>query len=147
MVSRVDAVPGDRSLGNLAPRSTERGASCRYLNTCAAPAILPVIQGGVMASTSQRRAIDKYRTRLAQKGIARFEVIGLERDRDLIRTLAKHLAHKGPDAEKLRAEVGRSVSGQPLGKGGILAALRRSPLVGADLVIARPIEHGRKVDL
>jgi len=29
------------------------------------------------------------------------------------------------------------VAGEPLGKGGILTALRRSPLVGADLNLAR----------
>jgi hypothetical protein len=31
-------------------------------------------------------------------------------------------------------------------KGGILAALRRSPLVGADLNLTRSIEAGRKVE-
>jgi hypothetical protein len=31
-------------------------------------------------------------------------------------------------------------------KGGILDALRRSPLVGADLDLVRPVTHGRKVD-
>jgi hypothetical protein len=31
--------------------------------------------------------------------------------------------------------------------GGILAALRRSPLVGVDLDISRPRKEGRKVDL
>jgi hypothetical protein len=32
-------------------------------------------------------------------------------------------------------------------EGGILAALRRSPLVGADLNLSRSHEEGRKVDL
>ena len=32
-------------------------------------------------------------------------------------------------------------------KGGILNALRRSPLVGEDLIPRRPFETGRKVDL
>jgi hypothetical protein len=40
----------------------------------------------------------------------------------------------------------RSVSDVPT-KGGILAALRRSPLVGSDLKVKRPVEMGRKVDL
>ena len=35
----------------------------------------------------------------------------------------------------------------PTRKGSILAALRRSPLVGADLDLARPREEGRKVDI
>jgi hypothetical protein len=41
----------------------------------------------------------------------------------------------------------RQVSKQPLKKGGILAALRSSPLVGADLNLARPRIDGRKVEL
>jgi hypothetical protein len=32
-------------------------------------------------------------------------------------------------------------------KGGILAALRRSPLVGAELTIERPFDAGRKINL
>jgi hypothetical protein len=32
-------------------------------------------------------------------------------------------------------------------KGGILATLRRSPLVGAELKMERPFETGRKIDL
>ena len=39
------------------------------------------------------------------------------------------------------------MGGEPPTKGGILAALRRSPLVGADLDLARSRETGRKVDL
>ena len=43
--------------------------------------------------------------------------------------------------------VSRTIAGEPPKKGGILAALRRSPLVGADLDIARPVTNGRKVGL
>jgi hypothetical protein len=43
--------------------------------------------------------------------------------------------------------VSKSVVGEPTKPGGILAALRRSPLVGADLNLSRPHEEGRKVDL
>jgi hypothetical protein len=39
------------------------------------------------------------------------------------------------------------MAGEPPRKGGILAALRRSPLVGADLKLARSRQAGRKVDL
>jgi hypothetical protein len=39
------------------------------------------------------------------------------------------------------------MAGEPPKKGGILAALRRSPLVGADLNLARSRDTGRKVDL
>jgi hypothetical protein len=64
-------------------------------------------------------------------------------DRVLIRSLAKRLAQDDPEASRIRSEVMRSVSDMPK-KGGILAALRRSPLVGADLKIERSIEAGRK---
>jgi hypothetical protein len=43
--------------------------------------------------------------------------------------------------------VQQAVSGESRKPGGILAALRRSPLVGADLDLTRPREAGRKVDL
>ena len=36
-----------------------------------------------------------------------------------------------------------AISGEPPKKGGILDALRRSPLVGADLDLGRPVTHGR----
>ncbi|TXL76394.1 hypothetical protein FHP25_12155 [Vineibacter terrae] len=97
--------------------------------------------------SSQRRAIRNYRSRLSQKGLARFEVLGRDTDRDLIRSLARRLAEDSTDASRLRAIVGQAVAGEPPRKGGILAALRRSPLVGADLDFARPREEGRNVEL
>jgi hypothetical protein len=100
-----------------------------------------------MGDTSQRRAIDNYRKRLKQRGIARFEVLGLDTDRELIRSLARRLADNGPESVRIRATVRRAVSGEPPNKGGILNALRRSPLVGADLNLKRPVVAGRKVDL
>src|SRR5205823_9061005 len=45
-----------------------------------------------MSNTSQKRAIKNYRNRLHQRGMARFEVLGLDADRDLIRSLARRLA-------------------------------------------------------
>jgi hypothetical protein len=98
-------------------------------------------------SSSQKRAIKNYRSRLSQRGLARFEVLGLDADRDLIRSLARRLAEQGPEAERLRAAVTHSIAGEPPMKGGILAALRRSPLVGADLDLTRLREEGRKVDI
>jgi len=100
-----------------------------------------------MPKSPQRRAIDRYRDRLSQRGMARFEVLGLEGDRELVRGLAKRLAENGPEAERLRQAVNRSLAGPSPRKGGILAALRRSPLVGADLDLTRTRETGRKVDL
>ena len=94
-----------------------------------------------------RSAPSKNRSRLSERGLARFEVLGLDSDRDLIRSLARRLAEDGPEASRLRASVCQTISGEPPKKGGILAALRRSPMVGADLDLTRPREEGRKVDL
>ncbi len=100
-----------------------------------------------MGNTAQKRALRNYRSRLVKRGMARFEVLGLDTDRDLIRSLAKRLAEGDPDAGHIRETVRRTIGGEPPRKGGILAALRRSPLVGADLDLARSRETGRKVDL
>jgi hypothetical protein len=100
-----------------------------------------------MAGNSQKRALQNYRSRLAERGMARFEVLGLAADRDLIRALARRLAENGPDAARIRGMISRATAGEPPRKGGILAALRRSPLVGADLDLRRPHEEGRDVEL
>lgn len=100
-----------------------------------------------MNKSSQRRAIDNYRARLAESGMARFEVIGRKTDRELIRDVARRLAKGGPEAEQLRAAVSQTISGEPSAKGGIVKALLTSPLVGSELDMARPREEGRKVDL
>jgi hypothetical protein len=96
---------------------------------------------------SQKRAIQNYRSRLSKRGLARFEVLGRDADRDLIRSLARRLAEDGPDASRLRAAVSQTITGEPPKRGGILAALRRSPMVGAELDLIRAREEGRKVDL
>ena len=100
-----------------------------------------------MGNAAQKRAIQNYRARLTQRGFKRFEVMALESDRELIRSLARHLAEDGPEAEQIREAVKTLVAGEPPKPGGILAALRRSPLVGADLDLSRPREEGRRVDL
>jgi hypothetical protein len=100
-----------------------------------------------MNTTPQKRALNAYRKRLGQRGMARFEVLGLDADRELIRSLARRLAGGGPDSARIRDTVRLSISGEQSKKGGILNALRRSPLVGADLDVNREITPGRRVDL
>jgi len=100
-----------------------------------------------MSNTSQKRAIKNYRKRLNKRGMARFEVLGLDADRELIRSLAKQLADDSPESARIRAAVRSTISGEPPNKGGIINALRRSPLVGADLNLERPVTADRKVDL
>jgi hypothetical protein len=60
--------------------------------------------------------------------------------------------HRDPQAvleDVLRAALSTpaSVGEAPSSRGGILEALRRSPLVGADLDLTRDVEPGREVDL
>ena len=97
--------------------------------------------------SARNRAVKNYRSRLSQQGLARFEVIGLHADRELIRKLARRLASGGPEAAQLRVAIGQAAGGEQPKKGGIFAALRRSPLVGADLDLTRPREEGREVEI
>lgn len=98
-------------------------------------------------SKAQKRALENYRARLGERGLARFEVLGRAADRELIRVLARQLAENTAEAAALRATVNQSISGPSTPPGGILAALRRSPLVGAELNLTRAAETGRKVKL
>lgn len=100
-----------------------------------------------MSDTSQKRALRNYRNRLAERGMTRFEVLGLAADRELIRRLSRRLAANNADAGRLRATMRRAIAGEPAKRGGILAALRRSPLVGADLEFPRAPGLGRKIAL
>ena len=111
------------------------------------PDILLAICPELDMGASQKRAVRNYRARLGERGLARFEVLGRDSDRDLIRLLARRLADDGPEASRLRAVVTRTIAGEPPTKGNILAALRRSPLVGADLDLTRPREDGRNVEI
>ena len=97
-----------------------------------------------MPSNSQQRAVEAHRRRLAERGLGRFEVRGLETDKKLIRGIARRLAADDAEAGVLRADLARRVAGgEPPHVGGVLAALRRSPLVGADLGLAREYTPGR----
>jgi hypothetical protein len=100
-----------------------------------------------VASRAQKTAIANYRAGLTGRGIVRFELQAFEADRGLLRALARKLVEAGPDVGQIRRTVQQAISGESPEPGGILAALRRSPLVGADLDLTRPREAGRKVDL
>jgi hypothetical protein len=78
------------------------------------------------------------RSSLGERGLARFEVLGRTADRDLIRSCARLLTEETPEASELRATVSKTITGEPAKPGGILAALRRSPLVGANQAHASP---------
>jgi hypothetical protein len=100
-----------------------------------------------MAGVAQKRAVAAYRRRLKQDGFARFEVIAQERDKLLLRALARRLAQGDAEAERLRASLSEGVAPESTTTGGVLAWLRRSPLVGAGLDLSRPVVAERKIDL
>lgn len=100
-----------------------------------------------MASTAQARALQNYRKRLKKRGLARFEVLGLDSDRELVRSLARRLAEDGPEAAQIRSAVSETTSPDIRKKGGIYEALRRSPLGSANLNLKRPFVKPRKIDL
>jgi hypothetical protein len=100
-----------------------------------------------MASRAQKDAIANYRSRQTGRGLVRLELQAFEADRDLIRALARKLVEEGPDTGRIRRIVQQAVAGEHREAGGILAALRRSPLAGADLDLTRPREDGREIDV
>ena len=90
--------------------------------------------------SAPRTRTPKLQTDASRKrdtNLFRFRVTALASDRDLIRALAERLAEGGPEAARLRAAITQAMTSAPSQKGGILAALRRSPLVGADLDLSR----------
>jgi hypothetical protein len=109
--------------------------------------LLDILRRLPVSGTPQKRALKNYRKRLASRGLARFEVLGLAGDRELIRSLAKRLARDDAEATRIRAGVRESVAEKNSKKGGIWEALRRSPLVGADIDFTREVTYGRKIDL
>lgn len=101
-----------------------------------------------MMKSSQRQAVAKHRRRLRERGISRYEVRGLDEDKELIRGLAQRLSQLGEaDAVQLRLDLAQRVVAEPQRRCGILAALRRSTLMGARLHLMRETGHGRQVDL
>jgi hypothetical protein len=89
--------------------------------------------------------MENYRKRLARRGMARFEVLGLKRDRELLRAVARRLAEDTTETDQIRATLQRSTAQESGKRGGVLAALRRWPL--ADLNLERTYSEGRKIDL
>jgi hypothetical protein len=89
--------------------------------------------------------VKNYRKRLSRRGMARFEVMGLKKDRELVRAAARCLAEDTPEAEEMRAAMRDKVAPDTRKKGGILAMLRSWPI--ADLNLTRPYTKGRKIDL
>jgi hypothetical protein len=105
------------------------------------------MEKGHASSEARRRAVDNHRRRLRARGIDRFEVRGLETDKALLREIARRLALGDDISAKLRAKIVASVDSSVPERGGILRALRRSPMVGAGLDLERQVAPDRNVDL
>ena len=129
------------------------GEAGKRVRTIALPS--PAISGYItghngelpVTAKSQKRAVENYRNRLRRKGLVRFEVLGRNADRDLVRSIARRLAEDDADAGRIRTLVKDSIAANPAEDGGILRALRRSPLVGANLALSRPKHAGRRIKL
>jgi hypothetical protein len=98
-------------------------------------------------TTTRNRALHSFRARLSERGLARVEVLATAPDRELIRSLARGLAESNETADALRSAMNSALRAATSGRGGILAALRRSPLVGANLDLRRSRSSGRKIKL
>lgn len=64
-----------------------------------------------------------------------------------LRSGSIQLAEDGPESKRLRATVSQTLTDEAPQRGGIYAALRRSPMVGAGIKVKREATPGRKVDL
>ena len=79
--------------------------------------------------------------------MSRFEVRALERDKRLIRDLAKLLSANDENAQRLRAEILKNATPQNEERGGVWRWLRSSPLVGSGINLEREVVRLRKIDL
>jgi hypothetical protein len=107
--------------------------------------LLDIFGEGAMGSAALTRALKNYRKRLNERGMGRFEVLGLDSDRELVRALARRLAENDSEAAEIRASVRSKVEPDAPKRGGILAMLRSWPL--ADLDLSRPVVEPREIDL
>jgi hypothetical protein len=90
----------------------------------------------VTVGRSQKRAILNYRPRLGERGLARFEVLGRDTDRDLIRSVARRLAEDTPEASELRATMSKSIAGKPPNEVMLATYLRRALAIAALCVLS-----------
>ena len=100
-----------------------------------------------MTSPAQKKAVSNHRKRLARSGLGRFEVQGRAADKELLRTIARKLAEGGAEGARVRQAIAVAVANADDCKGGLWAALRRSPLVGAELKIGRLRSKPREIEL
>jgi hypothetical protein len=100
--------------------------------------------GSATMNDAQKRAVDAYRSRLAERGLSRFEVLGAHCDREFLRSFARWLAEGGPDASRVRSTIESAMGVASSTKGNILAALMNSPLRSAGIRLDRDYSENRE---
>ena len=103
-----------------------------------------------MAELSDRGSarVARHRVKTAASGSRRVEIVVPADDAPLIKAVAGALRAGGPEAARLRAQLEPALRPQKARTGAELVAfLRASPLVGADLSFERDQTTGRVVDL
>lgn len=91
--------------------------------------------------------VAQHRSRTMVKGSKRVEVTVPSHDASLLKAIAGALRQGGKEAKRIRDSV-RPLVSSPKAKTGaeLVAFLRQSPLVGADLSLERDRSTGRTVD-
>ena len=75
--------------------------------------------------------------------LCRRTIVDNEKRRQAAENQRRGSAEGGADSSSQRSAADLDIAALPLRRGGILKALRRSPLVGADAIAERPFEPGR----
>lgn len=97
-------------------------------------------------SPAQAKAVAKYRDRLADKGMARFEVLGRKSDSALVRNFARMIAEESDKGAALREFAEKITTKQEAPRGSFVEALLRSPLVGSGIDLTRSADDFRTVE-
>ncbi len=98
-----------------------------------------------MGTAAQKRALQTYRSALAERGLSRIEIVVRAQDRETIRAIAKQLTEDGTQAAKLREAAGAPADKYVPKKGGIVEALLLSPLASSGLKFNRSSDGARRV--
>jgi len=99
-------------------------------------------------TTGKTSRVARHRKKVATSGSKRIEVTVPSRDAPLVKAIAGALRSGGEEAKRIRESLQPMLSA-PRAKTGpdLVAFLRASPLVGAELQIERDRSTGRSADL
>ena len=99
-------------------------------------------------TTRKTSRVTRHRKKVATSGAKRVEVTVPSRDAPLVKAIAGALRSGGEEAKRIRESLQPMLS-VPRAKTGpeLVAFLRASPLVGAELQIERDRSTGRSADL